>query len=110
MIKRLAHICINATDLNETLRFYTEVLGLEKGFEFERNGKLFGYYVKLGDASFIEVFQGDPGEIGNIKTAAREKQRRHFFGKFFRNTMVNVFGCRRLLSFSGGSCDNTGGS
>jgi catechol 2,3-dioxygenase-like lactoylglutathione lyase family enzyme len=72
MIKRLAHICVHTTDLDETLKFYTGALGLEKGFDFERDGELFGYYLKLGDDSFIEAFKGEPSPIGNIKHVAIE--------------------------------------
>jgi catechol 2,3-dioxygenase-like lactoylglutathione lyase family enzyme len=72
MIRQLAHICIHTNDLEETLRFYTEVLGLEKAFTFEKNGALFGYYVKLGEQTFIEVFRGDPGPVGNINHVAIE--------------------------------------
>ncbi len=70
MITRLAHICIHTLDLQETERFYCDVLGLEKGFIFEKDDALFGFYLKLGNDSFIEVFKGDPGEIGNINHIA----------------------------------------
>lgn len=72
MIKRLAHVCIHTKDLDKTLRFYTDVLGLEKAFDFERKGAHFGYYIKLDDRSFIEVFEGEPGEVGNINHLAIE--------------------------------------
>jgi catechol 2,3-dioxygenase-like lactoylglutathione lyase family enzyme len=72
MIKQLAHICIHTNNLDETVHFYTEVLGLEKGFEFVRDGAPFGYYIKLGERTFIEVFQGDPGVVGNINHMAIE--------------------------------------
>jgi catechol 2,3-dioxygenase-like lactoylglutathione lyase family enzyme len=72
MIKQLAHICINTEDLEITLHFYTQVLGLEKCFEFEKNGKMFGYYIKLGNNTFLEVFHGEPGKAGNISHVAIE--------------------------------------
>ena len=72
MIKQMAHICINTKDLEKTLYFYTQVLALEKGFEFEKDGQLFGYYIKLGNNSFIEVFKGEPGQVGNINHVAIE--------------------------------------
>ena len=72
MIKQLAHICIHTTDLDETLRFYTEILGLETAFDFQKDGAPFGYYIKLGQDTFIEVFQGEPGEVGNINHMAIE--------------------------------------
>lgn len=56
MFKRLAHVCIGATDLAESERFYVEKLGLQKAFDFFRAGQRFGFYVKAGDTTFIEVF------------------------------------------------------
>ena len=70
MTKQLAHVCIYSTDLEETARFYFKALDLEKGFEFVKDGVLFGYYIKLGSNTFIEVFKGDPGEVGNINHIA----------------------------------------
>ena len=56
MIKQLAHVCIGATDLAESERFYTEILGLKKKFEFVKDDKPYGFYVDLGGTTFIEVF------------------------------------------------------
>lgn len=70
MIKQLAHACIHADDLEKTRWFYVEVLGCEMGFEFIRTGELFGFYIKLGGNTFIEVFRGPPSEAGNIKHLA----------------------------------------
>lgn len=70
MITQLAHICINSPDLELTERFYTQGLGLSIGFRFEKQGKPLGYYVKAGNTTFIEVFKGDPGIVGNINHVA----------------------------------------
>lgn len=72
MIKQLAHICIRTHSLAETARFYGDGMGLEKGFVFERRGEPFGFYLKVGQNTFIEVFQGTPGEEGNIRHVAIE--------------------------------------
>jgi catechol 2,3-dioxygenase-like lactoylglutathione lyase family enzyme len=72
MIKQLAHLCIFTRDLSENARFYFDCLGLEKGFEFVKDGELFGYYIELGGNTFIEVFHGQPGEPGNINHLAIE--------------------------------------
>lgn len=56
LFKRLAHVCIGATDLAETERFYVELLGMEKAFDFTRGGQRIGFYLKAGDTTFIEVF------------------------------------------------------
>ncbi len=72
MIKQLAHACIFTEDLDATSKFYFEALDLEKGFDFIKNDKPFGYYVKLGQTTFIEVFLGKPGAPGNINHIAIE--------------------------------------
>ena len=56
MIKRLAHVCLGATDLNEAEVFYVDKLGMEKAFEFFRAGKRIGFYVKVSATTFIEIF------------------------------------------------------
>lgn len=56
MFTRLAHVCIGATDLAASERFYVEGLGMEKAFDFIRAGERFGFYVKAGETTFIEVF------------------------------------------------------
>ena len=56
MFKRLAHVCIGATDLSAAENFYVESLGMEKAFDFFRAGERIGFYVKAGDSTFIEIF------------------------------------------------------
>lgn len=63
MITRLAHVCIGSNDLAATEHFYTEILGLEKGFDFVRDGIVFGFYIKAGGTTFIEIFE--QGEAAN---------------------------------------------
>ena len=62
MFKRLAHVCIGATDLAESERFYVDLLGMEKAFDFIRAGQHIGFYVKVGETTFLEVFAetGEP--------------------------------------------------
>lgn len=56
MFKRVAHICIGANDLTASEQFYCGLLGMKKGFEFVKNGKPYGFYVEVGETTFIEVF------------------------------------------------------
>ncbi len=56
MFKRIAHVCLNVQNLERSLAFYTR-LGLTPVFRFTRKGKLFGVYLKLAEASFIEIFE-----------------------------------------------------
>ena len=37
-------------------RFYVDLLGLEKAFDFIRAGQCVGFYIKAGERTFIEVF------------------------------------------------------
>jgi catechol 2,3-dioxygenase-like lactoylglutathione lyase family enzyme len=56
MIK-LAHVCIESSDLDATERFYA-CLGLRRQFEFRNPaGLLVGFYLKFGDETFIEVIR-----------------------------------------------------
>ena len=65
MFTRLAHVCIGATDLGATERFYVKQLGMEKAFDFIRAGKRIGFYVKAGETTFIEVFA--QSELPNVE-------------------------------------------
>lgn len=56
MIKAIAHICISTTDLDKTETFYCGALGLSKKFNFIREGKVFGYYLRINEHNYIEVF------------------------------------------------------
>ena len=56
MFKRIAHLCLNVRDLQQSLDFYTR-LGLVPVFRFTRKGALFGVYLKLADSAFIEIFE-----------------------------------------------------
>jgi lactoylglutathione lyase/glyoxylase I family protein len=56
MFKRIAHVCLYAKDLERSLAYY-EKLGLVKVFPFTRKGSIFGYYTKVSDGNFIEVFE-----------------------------------------------------
>lgn len=56
MVKGIAHVCIESEDLERTRWFYCDVLGMEKQFDFIKEGKPFGFYLKMAGGSFIEVF------------------------------------------------------
>jgi glyoxylase I family protein len=65
-VKQVAHICIFAHDLNETLRFYQDVLGMTLQFNFLRDGEIFGFYLNCGGRSHVEVFQNDGARYGDM--------------------------------------------
>jgi len=55
-VRQLAHVCLYAHDLEETLAFYRDVLGLDIAFRFMKDGRMVGFYLDLGGATNIEVF------------------------------------------------------
>ena len=59
MIEGLAHVCIGANDLAATERFYCSGLGFAKLFDFVRDGETVGFYLKVAENSYIEVFRQD---------------------------------------------------
>lgn len=66
MFKRIAHVCLNVKNLQRSLEFYTR-LGFEPVFRFTREGRLFGVYLKLAEASFVELFE-DPAMQAPVNT------------------------------------------
>ena len=58
-VKRVAHICLGALDLEATERFYCAGLGCTRAFNFIRKGKRIGFYLRAGEGTFIEVFLQD---------------------------------------------------
>lgn len=57
MINGIAHICIVSENLELTEKFYVDVLGMKKKFDFLRSGNKIGFYLEAGPSQFIEVFQ-----------------------------------------------------
>lgn len=64
MIKGIAHLCIRVADLGRTARFYCQGLGLEKAFDFRRDDKTVGFYLKAGNGNYLEFFEREPAEPG----------------------------------------------
>lgn len=62
-IKQLAHVCIFANDVEETKKFYKDVLGLDPVFHFLRDGRKFGFYLNAGGRTHIEVFEKAEAEF-----------------------------------------------
>ena len=70
MIKQLAHINIGSYDLSASENFYCNVLGMEKTFEFIKDGELYGFYAGAGNTTYVEVFI-EENEIGDMPTIIR---------------------------------------
>jgi catechol 2,3-dioxygenase-like lactoylglutathione lyase family enzyme len=63
MITGMAHACFTVSDLDASIHFYQDLLGLKPAFDFRReDGTRFGLYLHLGGRAFIELFQGQLGE------------------------------------------------
>jgi glyoxylase I family protein len=57
MLKRLAHLCLKTSRLEEMAAFYRDGLGATVKFRYlAKDGSALGYYVALGEMSFIEIF------------------------------------------------------
>ena len=73
MVKNLAHICFTVRNLEASLSFYRDILGLSQAFDFvnEKNER-FGVYLHAGGRSFIELFQDE------TDSQAAKQSFRHF--------------------------------
>ena len=64
MITGLAHACFNVSDLDRSLAFYRDTLGLIQAFEFkDKDGRRKGVYLQAGRRTFIELFLGNPQPV-----------------------------------------------
>ena len=45
-IKSVAHVCIKTTNFDATTHFYCDALGRKKMFNFVKQGKVIGFYMK----------------------------------------------------------------
>jgi len=64
-ITALAHVCLRGADLDAMTHFYCDTLGLQKQFHFTRQGRVIGFYLKVADRSFIEVFEAAQSHESN---------------------------------------------
>ncbi len=65
MITRLAHVCLNVSNLQNTIHFYSDILKIPVKFKFQKGDKFIGAYFKLGEMNFIEVFEKPNLQIQN---------------------------------------------
>ena len=65
MITGLAHVCFIVKDLEASIRFYRDLLGLRPGFDnINDKGERFGVYLYFGARTFLELFVGEPAPGG----------------------------------------------
>ncbi len=61
MIKGLAHVCFIVRDLDASIAFYRDKLGMTEAFPFLKDdGTRFGVYLHAGARNFVELFVGEP--------------------------------------------------
>jgi catechol 2,3-dioxygenase-like lactoylglutathione lyase family enzyme len=62
MITALAHVCFTVSDLERSIEFYRDGLGLIPAFDFtDPKGRRYGLYLHAGGRNFIELFEGQVG-------------------------------------------------
>jgi len=64
MAKAMAHMAITVGDMQESLRFYTEALGLQRAFEIPnpKDGSPWIVYLTVCPGQFVELFYGGTEE------------------------------------------------
>ncbi len=63
MITGIAHTCYVVKNLDASIAFYRDKLGLTPAFDFtNEKSERFGIYLHVGGRTFVELFQGDPTE------------------------------------------------
>ena len=59
-MKAFAHVCFIVKDLDASIDFYCNKLGLTHCFDFERDtSERFGVYLHVAGRSFVELFRGE---------------------------------------------------
>jgi lactoylglutathione lyase len=69
MIRSVAHIAFNVKDIEKSLHFYCDILGLEMAFEMkDKNGSPWIYNIKVAEGQYLELMIGGVHEYSYIPT------------------------------------------
>ena len=103
----VAHVCIKTNDLERTAAFYCDALGMEKLFTFTRRGEVIGFYMKMDNHTFLEVFVTDHAEATStghalshfcLQTGSVEELRQRLLEKGYSPREIEM-GCDNSLQF-----------
>ena len=56
MITGIGHTAFRVRDLEKSLHFYCDLLGMKQAFDIDRDGKPWIKYIHLGGEQFLELF------------------------------------------------------
>jgi len=60
-VKQLSHVGVSTSDIERSLKWYTEILGLDEAFRLHSpDGELRIIYLQLSPTTFVELFVGGP--------------------------------------------------
>ena len=67
MIKGIAHVAYNVSNMKNSLYFYCDVLGFKKAFDLnDDKGNPWIVYIKIKEGQFIELFYGESQKVKEI--------------------------------------------
>ena len=59
---KIGHTAFSVKDMQASLKFYSEALGINKAFSIDKDGQPWIEYLKVADGQFIELFYNGTGE------------------------------------------------
>lgn len=84
MITGIGHAAFRVRDLERSLHFYCELLGLQRAFDLDRDGKPWITFLYVGNGQFLELFpepdtpedfSGNRGSYRHLQLTVDDMQR-----------------------------------
>lgn len=91
MITGMNHFAVRASDLSDSLRFYTEILGLKEAFRLPgADGSVFAVFLIISPGQYIELISGSQG---TKRSGLKDKlqailRRKHFFTRTYHISLA----------------------